>query len=98
YWFIGLTPYQCTATWYGYDSGFALNTSYGTHAPTKAWQSVMNQMRRTQDDKAFDTDETVQTAAYCTESGGLATAACPHTRTGYYKQNGLPQPCVLHAA
>ncbi|MEG1381464.1 MAG: transglycosylase domain-containing protein [Ruthenibacterium sp.] len=98
YWFIGLTPYQCTATWYGYDSGFALNTSYGTHAPTKAWQSVMNQMRNTQEDRAFDVDETVQTTDYCTESGGLATANCPHTRSGYYKQNALPAQCMLHAA
>ena len=98
YWFIGLTPYQCTATWYGYDSGFALNTAYGTHAPTKAWQTVMNQIRKTQEDKAFDVDTSVQTAKYCTESGGLASANCPRTKSGYYKQAALPTPCPLHAA
>ena len=41
YWFVGLTPYYVTATWYGYDSGFALNTSAGTSAPIRAWRWVM---------------------------------------------------------
>ena len=46
YWFVGMTPYYVTATWYGYDSGFALNTASGTHAPTTAWKYVMERAQQ----------------------------------------------------
>ena len=57
-------------------------------------------MQRAQDGlaaKQFVQDESVVTAAYCTETGGLATDACPHTATGYYKHDALPAPCTQHA-
>ncbi|MEG2931560.1 MAG: penicillin-binding transpeptidase domain-containing protein, partial [Ruthenibacterium sp.] len=98
YWFVGLTPYYVTATWYGYDSGAALNTSMGTHAPTTAWRAVMQQTQRGMPYAEFPTDDTVATASYCTESGGLATAGCPNTRTGYYRAGTLPGTCILHRA
>ncbi|MEG1872776.1 MAG: penicillin-binding transpeptidase domain-containing protein, partial [Ruthenibacterium sp.] len=98
YWFVGLTPYYVTATWYGYDSGAALNTSMGTHAPTTAWRAVMQQTQRDMPEAQFPTDATVMMADYCTESGGLATAGCPRTRTGYYRAGTQPGTCILHAA
>lgn len=98
FWFIGLTPYYCTATWYGYDSSFALNTYGGTHAPTSAWKYVMQRAQQGLETKYFPTDTTVVKARYCTESGGYATDACPNTKEGYYKQNALPAACPLHVA
>lgn len=98
YWFVGLTPYYVTATWYGYDSGFALNTAQGTHAPTGAWKTVMEQAQRGLPALQFPTDATVVTATYCKESGGLASAACPGTAEGYYRVQAQPAPCRLHAA
>ncbi len=98
FWFIGLTPYYCTATWYGYDSGFALNTANGTHAPTSAWKYVMQRAQQNLEAKYFPTDTSVVKVRYCTETGGYATDACPSTKEGYYKQNALPAACSLHVA
>lgn len=98
FWFVGLTPYYVTAAWYGYDSSFSLNTPAGTHAPTSAWKYVMEQAQSGLPVKEFPTDETVVEALYCTETGGLATDACPRTATGCYTQDNLPAPCARHAA
>ena len=98
YWFVGMTPYYVTATWYGYDSGFALNTASGTHAPTTAWKYVMERAQQGLPVLEFPVDESVVTAEYCTESGGLAAPGCPRTATGYYTQGNLPAVCRDHAA
>lgn len=96
YWFVGMTPYYVTATWYGYDSGAALNTSRGTHAPTTAWRAVMQQAQRGLEPLAFPVDESVLAEKYCNESGSLATPGCPRTRAGYYLADNLPGKCILH--
>ncbi|BFJ84676.1 PBP1A family penicillin-binding protein [Ruthenibacterium sp. TH_2024_36131] len=98
YWFVGLTPYYVTATWYGYDSGFALNTSAGTHAPTSAWRYVMRKAQNGLETKEFPVDSTVVQEEYCLSSGGIATANCPRTATGYYQADNLPGMCTEHAA
>lgn len=98
FWFVGMTPYYVTATWYGYDSGFELNTSAGTHAPTAAWKYVMERTQKNLPPIEFPTSDTVVTAKYCTETGGLATPKCRRTAEGYYKQSALPQTCGKHAA
>ncbi len=98
FWFVGLTPYYVTATWYGYDSGASLNVYNGTYAPTRAWRAVMQSAQSGLAAKEFPQDATVVTAEYCTETGGLATGSCPHTKTGYYRQNALPAACQQHAA
>lgn len=98
YWFVGLTPYYVTATWYGYDSGFSLNTSAGTHAPTSAWKYVMERAQQNLPTLEFPVDESVVTAEYCTRSGGLAAPGCPRTATGYYTPDNLPAVCTEHAA
>ena len=98
YWFVGLTPYYVTAAWYGYDSGFSLNVQGGTHAPTRAWRYVMEKGQQGLPQKEFPADDTVTQADYCTETGLLASAGCPHTKTGCYRQGHLPGLCVAHAA
>ncbi len=98
FWFVGMTPYYVTATWYGYDSGFELNTSAGTHAPTAAWKYVMEQSQKNLPPLEFPACDGVVTAKYCTETGGLATPKCRRTAEGYYKQSALPQVCGKHAA
>lgn len=99
FWFVGLTPYYVTATWYGYDSGFALNVSGGTHAPTRAWRAVMQQGQQGLADRDFPQDAGVERAEYCADCGGLADSRCPRRGTGWYKEKALPGPCTcLHAA
>ena len=98
YWFVGLTPYYVTATWYGYDSGFALNTSVGTSAPIRAWRWVMQRAQSGLEAKGFPTAEGVVQANYCTETGLLASPGCPSMKTGYYKADAMPAMCTQHAA
>lgn len=98
FWFVGLTPYYVTASWYGYDSSFSLNTPAGTHAPTSAWKYVMEQAQAGLPALEFPSEESVIEAEYCTKTGGLATAGCPNTATGYYTQDNMPVVCTDHAA
>ncbi|MDD3203113.1 MAG: penicillin-binding protein, partial [Pygmaiobacter massiliensis] len=101
HWFIGLTPYYCTATWMGYDHSDELAwKNYGKHPPTLAWKQVMELAQEGKEFKAFPTSDNVEALTYCKDSGGLATGACPNTATGYYKKDAggssKPGPCTLH--
>ena len=98
YWFVGLTPYYVTATWYGYDSGYPLNVQNGTHAPTAAWKAVMQQAQAKLPYLEFPVDTTVVQKDYCTESGGIATPNCRRVKKGYYQADNLPPVCTLHKA
>lgn len=99
HWFVGLTPYYCTATWWGYDKQVPLNFhQYGKHPPTLAWRAVMEQAQEGLEFKAFPTSEGVVTVSYCTESGSKAGPNCPSVAVGYYKADGR-QPddvCPVH--
>lgn len=104
HWFIGLTPYYCTATWMGYDHTDELawkGNQYSKHPPTLAWKEVMEISQTNKEAITFPTSDDVVTLTYCTESGGIATGACPGTATGYYKKTGgegsQPEVCHLHA-
>ncbi|MDY4784888.1 transglycosylase domain-containing protein [Pygmaiobacter massiliensis] len=96
HWFIGLTPYYVTSSWYGYDDNLSLSVNYHAHPPTLAWRNVMATAQRGLEHKEFPVDATVVTAEYCTVTGRLAGKNCPHT-TGYYKANQLPKAgCPEH--
>ncbi|MEG0803402.1 MAG: transglycosylase domain-containing protein [Pygmaiobacter sp.] len=100
HWFIGLTPYYCTAAWMGYDSSTPLpwkGSQYSKHPPTLAWKSVMEIAQDGKEAIAFPTSDNVETLTYCKTSGGIATGACPETATGYYKKDGnKPEACTVH--
>lgn len=96
FWFVGLTPYYCTAVWYGYDSGFALNNAGGTSAAAAAWQRVMRASQGGLPHKEFAAEPTVVQVQYCTQTGQTAGAGCPQTRTGYYLSDNIPPACTAH--
>ena len=89
HWFIGLTPYYVTASWYGYDENLPLSVNYSAHPPTLAWRNVMRTAQRGLEDKQFPVDETVEEIKYCAVTGLLPGSGCP-TATGYYKQGKGP--------
>ena len=93
FWFVGLTPYYVTATWYGYDSNFELNHTAGTSAPVRAWREVMRRAQSGLETKEFPTDASVVEREYCTVSGDLASDSCRSTAVGYYKADSLPDVC-----
>ena len=99
HWFVGLTPYYSTATWWGYDEQIQLDwRNYGQHPPTLAWRAVMEKAQEGLEYKEFPTSDGVVTCSYCPDSGCLAGPNCPSAATGYYKADGR-QPdaiCGIH--
>lgn len=98
FWFVGMTPYYVTATWYGYDSGASLNLTNGTQETVRAWRSVMQQAQSNLPQKEFTPDASVQELKYCVETGQLAGDRCWRTKTGYYRASDIPPVCTEHAA
>ena len=96
HWFMGLTPYYVTASWWGYDEPVELPVKYGLHPPTRAWRYVMNEAQADLPQKGFPKSNNVVTATFCTASGLLAGEGCPGTEVGYYTRDNMPQPCGGH--
>ncbi len=97
HWFIGLTPYYCTASWWGYDEQIPLTVNYNKHPPTLAWKNVMNIAQENLEYKNFPTSNGVITMTYCKDTGDLATESCPNQATGYYTEDNKPATtCYMH--
>lgn len=97
HWFVGLTPYYVTATWWGFDHPDSLvKFSFASHPPTTAWRKVMNTAQAELEWKAFPTSKTVVEMTYCKQSGDIANGACPEQATAYYKPDRIPGQCVEH--
>ena len=96
HWFVGLTPYYATATWWGYDDQIELTVNYRTHPPTTSWRNVMNEAQKNLPLKSFPVAENVVTHNYCEESGKLANGSCPMQFQGYYTEDNMPGYCTLH--
>lgn len=96
HWFIGLTPYYVTATWYGYDNNTPLLVNNALHPPTLAWRNVMQSSQQDLPYKDFPTSDGVHQHQYCTVSGTLAGPNCP-SATGWYADDNLPpSTCPVH--
>ncbi len=97
HWFVGLTPYYVTASWYGYDDNAPLSVDYRHHPPTAAWRNVMQAAQQGLPYQEFPASEGVAQLAYCTESGYAAGPNCP-SREGWYKTTNPPRGgCPLHS-
>lgn len=97
-WFVGGTPYYVTAVWWGYDSPYDMTrTLTKDQAKTRtcvlAWKELMERIQGDLEYREFPMAEGVVQRSYCTESGLLATGACPSTAVGYYKADDLPASC-----
>lgn len=96
HWFIGLTPYYCSAAWWGYDDQIPLTVNYAKHPPTQAWKNVMSASQKNLPYKEFPTASGVIVRNYCGDTGCLAGEACPNQRQGYYTEDNLPDICITH--
>lgn len=95
HWFIGLTPYYVTASWYGYDENVRLEASGGNNPTTLAWRAVMQQGQQGLPYKDFPEGGAVQ-KDYCTVSGYAAGAACPSEQGWYHRWNTPQKGCPVH--
>lgn len=93
-WFVGLTPYNVSALWYGYDTPQSL-TGINVSTP-RLWKAIMSDVMKGKPYKEFFDSENVIECTYCLTSGNLASAACTSTETGYYDKNNLPEVCTAH--
>lgn len=98
HWFVGLTPYYVTASWYGYDENLPLSVDNRNHPPTLSWRTVMQQGQQGLAYKEFPGAAGVEQQQYCTVSGARAGGSCP-AATGWYKTGAGPKgACPVHGA
>lgn len=95
-WLVGGTPKYVAASWFGYDENQEL-TNKQTSAARNLWNKVMLELHKGDEPMNFDTyaGNTVE-RHFCTETGLLATDACPKTGVGVYKPAHLPEVCNKH--
>ena len=100
-WFCGFTPYYTAAVWYGYD-----NRLGGTVIPAQdrsnailIWQAVMNSLHESLPQRSFQVPKNIETHVVCSDSGQLATTACPAPRQEYFVPGAALNPtvpCTIH--
>ncbi len=92
FWCIGMNPYYVMAIWEGYDEPDYMS-NVRPHPTQLAFREVMTQISEQYEEEAkpFPDCDNVYAATFCIASGDLASAACPETRTGWYKRGG-PAP------
>lgn len=101
-WFVGLTPYYCTALWWGYDSGNEnlynrYNPAVHKHPGVQAWKELMeatlNGNEAKYPVKTWDMPESVKQENFCMITGLLPSASCGSVGKGYYKADEKRQVC-----
>ena len=93
-WFVGGSPYYVGSCWCGYDIQQNISSS---SIAQKLWSAVMAKVHNKLPAKEFDYSEYVYDRYYCTQTGMLATTACPQKAVGWYKQKGMPNVCTTHS-
>ncbi|MGI6403306.1 MAG: transglycosylase domain-containing protein [Oscillospiraceae bacterium] len=110
-WFVGFSPYYVAPAWLGYDRTTKVVVDangrrqvvpnavrYYTFPPPVLWKSMMQPLHTDLEYKDFIESPNVVSMTYCTESGGIATAYCPTTASGWYKTSRIPSNCTLHTS
>ena len=93
-WFVGGTPYYVASCWCGYDTQQTISDSA---IALKMWGAVMSKVHTGLEAKSFDESSYAADRFYCTQTGLLATDACPSKSVGWYKKNNVPSVCENHA-
>ncbi len=100
YWFIGMTPYYCMATWEGYvNPEMPLSYSSPSYSgPRMAWKYVMSRASEDAEYLDFPESDGVVSKYTCSVTGDLANSSCPRVLS-YFDGDNLPDYCpVSHAA
>lgn len=95
-WFVGFTPYYIAGVWMGYDIPEQIH--YSSYPTPILWANLMKPIHENLEKKDFEYSPNVKQMTYCTVSGDIATANCPTTAAGWYKDTFIPSNCSLHRA
>ena len=93
YTFCGLSPYYCTAVWWGYDKPYSMwnvnGSSLGNNGkPTqRAFKRYMEAVQADKPYKAFYFDDNVKEYQFNTSTGAIVSGG---GKTGYYTDDNLP--------
>lgn len=91
-WFVGGTPYYVASCWYGFDEDEKVTA---TSMVKKLWGNVMKKAHSGKEAATFTDSEYVDHRYFCTETGLVATDACPEKAEGWYKKSYAPT-CTTH--
>ncbi len=95
-WFVGGSPYYVVSSWCGYET--MQNMPSGNLGIAKnQWATVMSKIHVGLEAKDYPQSPYAMDRYYCTETGGLATAACESKAVGWYKKGNLPDVCQKHS-
>ena len=94
--FCGGTAYYVGACWFGYDNNQSLSGSAQTSAARNLWNLAMKAIHNGLQPKAFDKKGETSELQFCSQTGLIATDACPNKQTGYYKNDNIPGTCTAH--
>ncbi len=99
-WFVGLTPYYCSAFWWGYDTDEDMMNTYNPsrtkHPSARAWTQIMQADYEANTDvypeKVWEMPDSVEPGYYCPVTGDIPGAGCSSLR-GYYKKSETRKVC-----
>ncbi len=92
-WFVGGSPYYVGASWCGYDKQQDISSS---SIALRMWTAVMSKVHNNLPAKEFPESQYVVDRYFCTQTGSLATDACPQKKVGWYKKSNQPGVCTAH--
>ncbi len=97
-WFIGFTPNLVCGVWVGFDQKKTIaKGATGAGLALPIWAEFMKRATDGTPVANFQMPSNIVRATICTESGLLATPACPETRTEIFIKGNVPdRTCDIH--
>lgn len=94
-WFAGFTPNYVGVVWFGYDSPKPMS---GLGNPcTSLWRKVMTEVHKDVTVKSITRPSGLSSQVICQDSGKIASADCPNTRTDYFRSGKGPSAFCVHS-
>ena len=93
YAFVGLTPRYVACYRLSRDNHKKINRGDGWDTLAKVWSKVMVPVTEGEPPQSFTPSNDAVVLNYCTETGLIATEACPNTQIGYYRKTHIPLSC-----
>ncbi|MBI5708876.1 MAG: PBP1A family penicillin-binding protein [Candidatus Eisenbacteria bacterium] len=97
-WFVGFIPSLVAGAWVGYDEKRPIGPGMtGARAALPVWTDFMAEATRGRPVESFPEPAGMVSRMVCTESGMLATVACPQVTSETYNAGSEPtEYCTVH--